>query len=109
VSCTGPAVIGPNGVTFADGTKFPTASIEGIGDEAIRCDYQSEEFVGCGVGSPLGNLGDVMVPDACLTTSQSRSYRVRAKASAILVAGQPAALAHPDLGSKPFARGTRQN
>jgi hypothetical protein len=38
VSCTGPAVIGPNGVTFADGTKFPTASIEGIGDEAIRCD-----------------------------------------------------------------------
>jgi hypothetical protein len=54
VSCAGPAPVGPNGVTFADGTTFPTASISGTGDQAIRCDYQDVGNNGC--GGSVGHL-----------------------------------------------------
>jgi hypothetical protein len=48
VSCAGPAVIGPNGVTFANGDTFSTDRIIGTGHEAIRCDYQDQETPGNG-------------------------------------------------------------
>jgi hypothetical protein len=52
VSCAGPAVIGPNGVKFANGATFSTDRIVGTGDEAIRCDYQDQETPVSGCNKP---------------------------------------------------------